>query len=74
MTPIPTQSMDPPSDGHTQLDTRKRKGHVNNTCGNSSLQKRLTAQLAGIMAHLVRHPRDTLSQTRVSTIQDLLRR
>jgi hypothetical protein len=51
---------------------RKAKGHANNTCANSSLQKRMTRQLAGIMAHLERHPRDVLSQTRVSTIRNLL--
>ena len=54
--------------------TRKCKGRVNNTCANSSLTKRLTRQLAGIMAHLERHPRDDLSKTRVSTINELLRR
>jgi ribosomal protein S15P/S13E len=52
---------------------RKVKGKVNNTCGNSSKMKRLTRQLAGIMAHLEQHPRDTLSQNRVSTINILLR-
>jgi ribosomal protein S15P/S13E len=55
------------------LYIRKHKGRVNNTCANSSKVKRLTRQLAGIMAHLVVHPRDTLSQTRVSTINQLLR-
>lgn len=53
---------------------RKRKGHVNNTCGNSSVNKRLTRQLAGIMAHLVAHPTDDLSRQRVSKINELLRR
>jgi ribosomal protein S15P/S13E len=53
---------------------RKNKHKVNNTCANSSLAKRLTRQLDGIMAHLERHPRDDLSKTRVSTINDLLRR
>lgn len=52
---------------------RKRKGFVNNTCANSSKQKRLARQLAGIMAHLANHPRDSLSQARVSTINQLLR-
>jgi ribosomal protein S15P/S13E len=52
---------------------RKTKGKVNNTCANSSLAKRLNRQLAGIMAHLERHPKDTLSQNRVSTINQLLR-
>lgn len=53
---------------------RKRKGHTNNTCGNSSVTKRLTRQLAGIMAHLVTHPSDDLSKARVAKINDLLRR
>ena len=53
---------------------RKTKGRVVNTCANSSLQKRMARQLAGIMAHLERHPRDTLSQQRVATINNLLRR
>lgn len=50
----------------------RRSGPKRNTCGNSSLQKRLTRQLNGIMAHLEEHPRDTLSQQRVSTIRGLL--
>jgi hypothetical protein len=53
---------------------RKLKNHVNNTAAPSSLNKRLTRQLAGILAHLERNPKDVLSQARVSTIQDLLRR
>lgn len=52
---------------------RKHRGKTNNTRAPSSLHKRLTAQLAGIMAHLERNPRDTLSQQRVATIQQLLR-
>lgn len=52
---------------------RKMKHHVNNTCGTSSRTKRLTRQLAGIMAHLEKNPRDTLSQQRVATINQLLR-
>ena len=52
---------------------RKHKGKINNTCANSSKTKRLQRQLAGIMAHLEVHPRDTLSQNRVSTINNLLR-
>lgn len=43
-----------------------------NTCGNSSLAKRLMRQLAGIEAHLERHPKDTMSQQRVSVIKSLL--
>lgn len=53
---------------------RKHKGLTTNSCGNSSLHKRLTRQLAGIMAHLEVHPNDALSKTRVATINDLLRR
>ena len=52
---------------------RKHKGHINNTCGNSSKVKRLQRQLAGIMAHLEVHPRDALSQARIATINNLLR-
>ena len=52
---------------------RKTKGRVNNTCGKSSKMKRLTRQLAGIMAHLEQHPKDALSQARVATINQLLR-
>lgn len=50
------------------------KGQTRNTCAPSSLQKRLTKQLAGIMAHLERNPGDTLSQARVAKINELLRR
>lgn len=53
--------------------TRKNKHNVRNTCANSSKTKRLTRQLAGIMAHLVVHPNDGLSKARVSKINDLLR-
>lgn len=53
---------------------RKRRGHVNNTCQNGSLTKRLTRQLAGILAHLENHPKDVLSQARVAKINELLRR
>ena len=52
---------------------RKHKGHVNNTCGNSSRNTRLVRQLTGIMAHLEVHPRDRLSQARIATINNLLR-
>jgi hypothetical protein len=52
---------------------RKTKGSVRNTAAPSSREKRLTAQLAGIMAHLERNPNDALSQQRVATIQNLLR-
>ncbi len=52
---------------------RKTRGKVNNTCANSSKEKRLNRQLAGIMAHLENFPNDTLSQARVSTINQLLR-
>jgi len=43
-----------------------------NTCAPSSKTKRLTAQLAGIMAHLENNPNDTLSQARVARIKDIL--
>lgn len=43
-----------------------------NTCANSSLNKRLTRQLAGIEKHLDVHPNDGLSRQRVSTIKFLL--
>jgi ribosomal protein S15P/S13E len=43
-----------------------------NTCANSSLMKRMTRQLAGIEKHLEKHPRDALSQQRVSTIKTIL--
>jgi len=56
----------------TPTTKRKQKGRVNNTCANSSLAKRLTRQLAGIMAHLEHNPQDTLSQARASTIKQLL--
>lgn len=35
--------------------------------------KKLTRQLAGIMAHLERHPNDQLSRARVAKIEELLR-
>lgn len=63
-------------DGETKspaTSQRKRKGKVNNTSAPSSKQKRLTKQLAGIMAHLAKNPGDVLSQQRVETINDLLR-
>lgn len=53
---------------------RKSKGRCVNTCANSSLIKRMQRQLAGVTEHLERHPRDTLSQMRVSTITMLLSR
>lgn len=56
----------------TTISKRKTKGHVNNTCGRSSEQKRLTQQLAGIMAHLEKNPKDVLSQQRVATIRSKL--
>ena len=43
-----------------------------NTCANSSLIKRMTRQLAGIEKHLEQHPRDGLSQQRVSVIKAIL--
>lgn len=53
---------------------RKQKGITANTCAPSSQTKRLTRQLAGIMAHLQRHPNDALSQARVARINELLHR
>lgn len=53
---------------------RKRKGFTKNTSSPSSLQKRLTRQLAGIMGHLEQHPNDALSRARVDRINELLRR
>lgn len=35
--------------------------------------KKLTKQLAGIMAHLEQHPTDALSRARVDKIKELLR-
>lgn len=54
------------------VSTRKQKGRVNNTAATGTLHKRLTLQMAGIMAHLELHPNDALSRARVSKIQDLL--
>lgn len=44
-----------------------------NTCANSSLEKRMMRQLAGIEKHLETNPRDSLSQARVSNIKSRLR-
>ena len=63
-----------PQPSSTPRFKRKSKGAALNTCANSSLQKRLTRQLAGIMAHLEHHPNDKLSLARVATINELLRR
>lgn len=52
----------------------QRRGPRSNTKAPSSLHKRLTSQLAGIMAHLEQHPNDILSRKRVDTINELLRR
>lgn len=71
MIPTIPETREAPSATHPR---RKNKHTVHNTCGNSSLTKRLNRQLAGIMAHLETHPTDKLSQQRVATIQDLLRR
>ena len=56
-----------------QYPQRKQKGLVNNTSAPSSKVKRLQRQLAGIMAHLEKHPTDALSQARIATINQLLR-
>lgn len=55
------------------VQRRKYKGETRNTCAPSSKQKRLTSQLAGIMAHLEQHPNDLLSRARVERINELLR-
>lgn len=46
---------------------------TSNTCAPSSLAKRLTRQLSGIMAHLETNPNDNLSRERVSRINELLK-
>lgn len=43
-----------------------------NTCKPSSLHKRMLRQLAGIEEHLERHPRDSMSHTRVSVVKSIL--
>lgn len=53
------------------MKSRKYRGSEN-TCANSSLVRRMTRQLAGIEKHLERHPRDSLSQQRVSAIKSIL--
>lgn len=57
----------------TKASTQRRVRPGRNTCGPSSLQKRLNRQLAGIMAHLEQHPTDNLSRARVSRISEILR-
>lgn len=57
----------------TAAVTRRRRKTSQNTCAPSSQTKRLTRQLAGIMAHLEQHPSDALSRARVSRIEELLR-
>lgn len=52
---------------------RKIRGVTPNTCAPSSLHKRMTRQLAGLMAHLETHPNDTLSRERVSRINEILK-
>lgn len=56
----------------TSTIKRKTKGLTNNTCARSSKEKRLTRQLAGIMAHLEKNPGDVLSQQRVAKIRSEL--
>jgi hypothetical protein len=61
-------------DKSASIHPRVKSGHRKiNTCGNSSLIRRLTRQLAGIEAHLKHNPRDGLSSARVATIKALLR-
>lgn len=57
---------------HPRVAGGRTVSEKRNTCGNSSLTKRMTRQLAGIEKHLEQHPRDTLSQQRVSTIKSIL--
>jgi hypothetical protein len=57
---------------HPRNENGRRKFEKVNTCANSTLQKRLTRQLAGIEKHLERHPNDGLSRQRVSTIKFLM--
>jgi len=52
---------------------RPTKTRRNNTCAPSSKTKRLSRQLAGIMAHLQQHPNDQLSQARVAKITAMLK-
>lgn len=57
---------------HPGVTGGKRHFPKVNTCANSTLNKRLTRQMAGIEKHLETHKRDTLSQQRVSTIKSIL--
>lgn len=57
---------------HPGVEGGKRRHPKVNTCGNGSQGKRLQRQMAGIEKHLETHPRDTLSQQRVSTIKSIL--
>lgn len=54
------------------VDGARRHPKVN-TCGNSSLYKRLERQLAGIEKHLEANPKDALSLARVGQIKQILR-
>ena len=56
----------------TARPKRQPKADRRNTCAPSSKTKRLTRQLAGIMAHLEQHPYDQLSRARVDKIKALL--
>jgi len=58
---------------HPRVVAGKTVQPIINTCANSSLQRRMTKQLAGIEKHLESNPRDGLSQTRVSTIRSILK-
>lgn len=70
---LPETNLDP--EGTVSSSARpasRRKGPKVNTCAPSSKKKRLERQLAGILAHLERHPTDTLSQMRVAAIRSQL--
>jgi hypothetical protein len=51
----------------------KATKNKHSTCAPSSKAKRLSRQLAGIMAHLQQHPNDQLSQARVAKITAMLK-
>lgn len=71
LTATPT---DPEAGSSPAAQVHRRRGPRSNTKAPSSLHKRLTSQLAGIMAHLEKNPNDILSRKRVDTINELLRR
>lgn len=52
-----------------KVNPQRRVRTGKNTCAPSSKKKRMAAQLAGILAHLERHPNDQLSRARVAAIK-----